>query len=245
LQGCKREAASVARVPALEIERRVAEALRGALSASIGQPWSASPTGQRKTSSNAPADLAAMRRSAVDNAADLRAAVERVVLSQTKIEIELAESAAGDDQNRILIIPWTPPSPYRRREIIHGEGDCLSATRPMKAKARAILIDAARDAHRWLDELTTNSNRTIESLAVREGKTERSIRMTLSLAFLSPALARAAVDGRLPRGFGAKRLLDLPLMWADQWTALGLTAPVQAYSNQHRLDRLMYFRDRL
>jgi site-specific DNA recombinase len=80
---------------------------------------------------------------------------------------------------------------------------------------------------------------------VREGKTERSIRMTLSLAFLSPALARAAVDGRLPRGFGAKRLLDLPLMWADQWTALGLTAPVQAYSNQHRLDRLMYFRDRL
>jgi hypothetical protein len=164
----------------------------------------------------------------VGNAANLRAAVERVVLSQTKIEIELAESAAGDDQNRILIIPWTPPSPHRRREIIHGEGDRLSATRPMKAKARAILIDALRDAHRWLDELTTNSNQSVESLAAREGRTERSIRTTLSLAFLSRALAQAAVDGRLPRGFGVKRLIDLPLIWADQCRALGLAAPAEA-----------------
>jgi hypothetical protein len=168
-----------------------------------------------------------MRPDVVCNAPNLRAAVERVVLSQTKIEIELAESAAGDDQNRILIIPWTPPSPYRRRQIIHSEGDRLSATRPMKAKARAILIDALRDAHRWLDELTTNSNQSVESLAAREGRTERSIRMTLSLAFLSPALAQAAVDGRLPWGFGVKRLMDLPLIWPDQWMALGL-APAEA-----------------
>ena len=39
-------------------------------------------------------------------------------------------------------------------------------------------IDALRDAYRWLDELTTDSNETIEALAAREGKTERSIRMT-------------------------------------------------------------------
>jgi hypothetical protein len=52
-----------------------------------------------------------MRRGVVDNVANLRAAVERVVISRTTIEIELAESATGDDQNRILIIPWTPPSP--------------------------------------------------------------------------------------------------------------------------------------
>ena len=44
-------------------------------------------------------------------------------MSRTTIEIELAEGMASDDQNRILIIPWTPPSPHRRREIIQGEGD--------------------------------------------------------------------------------------------------------------------------
>jgi hypothetical protein len=31
--------------------------------------------------------------------------------------------------------------------------------------------------------------------------------MTISLAFLSPDLAKAAIDGRLPRGFGTKRMV--------------------------------------
>ena len=61
----------------------------------------------------------------------------------------------------------------------------------------------------------------IESLAAREGKTERSIRMTLSLAFLAPAIVKAAIDGRLPRGFGLKRLMDLPMAWPDQWRRSG------------------------
>jgi hypothetical protein len=134
----------------------------------------------------------------------------------------------ASDQNRILIVPWTPPSPYRRREIIQGEGEQPSAMRPMKTKARAILIGALRDADRWLEELMTSSGQTTEALAAREGKTERSIRMTLSLAFLSPALAQAAIDGRLPRGFGVKRLIGLPMAWSDQWSTLGLKAPAQA-----------------
>ena len=72
-----------------------------------------------------------------------------------------------------------------------------------------------------------DSSRTIESIATREKKTERSIRMTLSLAFLSPVLIKAAIEGRLSRGFGVKRLTDLPMGWSDQWSALGLTAPAQ------------------
>ena len=95
----------------------------------------------------------------------------------------------------------------------------------MRTEARAVLTDALRDAHRWLDELTTSPNQTIELLAAREGKTERWIRRTISLAFLSPALVKAAIEGRLPRGFGVKRLMDLPMAWPDQWSALGLRAP--------------------
>ena len=92
----------------------------------------------------------------------------------------------------------------------------------MRTKARGILTDALRDAHRWLDELTTSPNLNIKSLAAREGKTERWIRRTISLAFLCPALVKAAIDGRLPRGFGVKRLMDLPMAWPEQWAALGL-----------------------
>jgi DNA invertase Pin-like site-specific DNA recombinase len=49
--------------------------------------------------------------------------------------------------------------------------------------------------------------------------------MALSLSFLSPVLVKAAIEGRLSRGFGVKRLMDLPMAWSDQWSALGLKAP--------------------
>jgi site-specific DNA recombinase len=51
--------------------------------------------------------------------------------------------------------------------------------------------------------------------------------MTLSLAFLAPAIVTAAVEGRLPRGFGLKRLVDLTIAWPDQWRTLGLQSPAQ------------------
>jgi site-specific DNA recombinase len=151
LQGRKHEAGSFARVPALEIERQVAEAVRAASPASNRQ--GRQELHQPKASGRgASTDFPAVRPS--DDDATLRAAIERVVMSRTTIEIELAEGVASDDQNRILIIPWTPPSPHRRREIIQGEGDRPSATRPMRTEARAVLTDALRDAHLWLDELT-------------------------------------------------------------------------------------------
>src|SRR5271166_3539096 len=87
----------------------------------------------------------------------------------------------------------------------------------MRTKARDGFIKALRDAHRWLDELLVDPTQTIESLAIREGKSERSIRMTLSLAFICPVLAEAAMGGRLPRGFCIKRLTDLPMLWSEQW----------------------------
>ncbi len=52
----------------------------------------------------------------------------------------------------------------------------------------------------------TDGASLVEALAVREDKSERSIRMTLSLAFISPVLAKAAMEGRLPRGFSVNRL---------------------------------------
>ncbi len=62
-------------------------------------------------------------------------------------------------------------------------------------------------------------------LAKREKRTERSIRMMLSLALLDPAIIKAATDGRLPRGYGVSRLVDLPMAFVDQWSALGLVHP--------------------
>ena len=77
-------------------------------------------------------------------------------------------------------------------------------------------------ARLWLNELITGVIPDIGALAARERKSERSVRMTLSLAFLDPALVKAAAQGRLPRGYGVSRLVDLPANFEDQWRALGL-----------------------
>jgi hypothetical protein len=39
----------------------------------------------------------------------------------------------------------------------------------------------------------------------------RHVNMTLSLTFLSPALTKAAVEGRLPRGIGLERCANFLL----------------------------------
>jgi len=230
LQGRREDAGCVVRVSAMELERRVIDAVRGT-----------APTDPRERSiemriirgasdnPGATINSAAVGSSpgVLDPSTDLRAAVERVTIRRTTLEIQLAEGVAEDASGRILVIPWTPPSPYRRREIIQGEGGRSAAVRPMRAEARALLIDALRDAYCWQDELIRDASRTIESIAAREQKTERSIRMTLSLSFLSPAIVKAAIEGRLSRGFGVKRLMDLPMGWSDQWSAVGLKAPAQ------------------
>jgi site-specific DNA recombinase len=90
-------------------------------------------------------------------------------------------------------------SPYQRREIVQGEP--RPSIRPMRVRARAVFVESLRNAHRWLDELIKDSHQTIEVIAAREHKSERSIRMTLSLAFVAPPIVAAAIEGRLPRGF--------------------------------------------
>jgi site-specific DNA recombinase len=159
---------------------------------------------------------------------DIRNLIDRVLIGRATIRLQLSEVAEENDSARILTLPWTRASPYRKREIIRGANDAKTHARPMPANARAILIEALGDANGWLTELLSDPRQTLESLASREGKTERSIRMTLSLAFLAPDIVKAAVEGRLPRGFGLKRLVDLPMAWPDQWCALALQTPARA-----------------
>jgi site-specific DNA recombinase len=142
--------------------------------------------------------------------ADIRNLIDRVVISHATIRIQLSELPEENDSARILTLPWTRPSPYRKRQIIQDANDAMTYARPMPANARDP-DRSPRDAHRWLDELLSDPRLTLESLASREGRTMCSIRMTLSLAFLAPEIVKAAVDGRLPRGFGLKRLVDLPM----------------------------------
>ena len=95
----------------------------------------------------------------------------------------------------------------------------------MEAEERNRLTLGIATARSWLDGLVKGAISDIAELAARHNRSERSIRQTLSLAFLDPALIDAACSGTLPRGYGVTRLMDLPPRFADQWRALGLQRP--------------------
>jgi DNA invertase Pin-like site-specific DNA recombinase len=198
LQGRKQEAGSIPRVSAPEVERAVLDALR--------------------------AEIADER----PNDANIWAGVERVTIGQAGLLIRLTDQVAEDQGDRTISLPWTPTPSRRRREILQGEGATQADIRPMRIEARRVFSDAYGRARLWLDRLVADPEVSIASIATRERRTERSIRQTLSIAFLDPALVTAAMEGRLPRGFGLTRLIDLPLCWSEQWPALGLAAPTRS-----------------
>ena len=118
-------------------------------------------------------------------------------------------------------LPWSHHRNTRRREIFVPQTSAPTL-RPMKREDRARILTAVATGRSWLDDLISGRTKTTQTMATRERCSERSVRMTLSLAHLSPAIVRAIVDGRLPRGIGIRHLADLPASWAEQHRAIGL-----------------------
>jgi site-specific DNA recombinase len=181
LKGRKQDAGSITRVPAAEIEKQVLAAVRSAGSFH-DRPIKMS-TAASVVALSAEGKLIEPRLDGA-NYDRLHDAIERVTVRKREIEIRLNDTLVADGQSRTLFIPWKPPPPYRRREIIQGE-DEPSRRFDRCGSRRGVVLAALRNAHRWLDQLMSDPDQTIESLAAREGKSERSIRMTLSLAFVA------------------------------------------------------------
>ena len=121
-----------------------------------------------------------------------------------------------------VVVPFVAIPQKRHRSIIMPEG--VSGTvRPIAHQEQQNLLRSIAQGRAWLKMIMAGT--TTHDLAARHGKTERTIRLTVSLAFLDPKLVQAAVQGRLPRGVNATRLSDAPAGWRDQWAAIGLSRP--------------------
>ena len=215
-QGRKDEAGSVPRVAAEAVERIVLDAI-----ATLPRPrrLDSRSTPQSKIGPNPAPDT-----DASGDAEILGATVDRVVLGSRSIEIRLREDHSLEPNS--IIIPWTPKTFRRKREVMQPSSDGANGARPIRAEARTKLLFAISKARRWLDEIASEKGADIEAIATRECISERSARMGLSLAFLAPDIVQAAVDGTLARGFGVTRLMDMPASWADQRRAAGI-APIR------------------
>jgi site-specific DNA recombinase len=203
-QGRKSEAGSVPRVAANEIENHVCDALK-----SIGKPIS--PIDGREVAEKA--------------SEALREIVDRVTVSTNEITIELSD--AGDEPADPIRILWTPPRRTRHHGLIRNGQDeaahiASGVRRSIKGDVRARIIVAIARARVWLDQLVSSEVPNIEAIARREHRSERSVRMALSLAFLASDIIEAAVKGTLAPGIALADLTDLPLDWAEQRESLGL-----------------------
>jgi hypothetical protein len=105
-----------------------------------------------------------------------------------------------------------PPAAASARSSAHPLKDRSAG--PCGARAR--LLEAIAKARLWLDGLIAGTFASTAEIALHERCSERAVRITLSLAFLAPAIVRAAVESRLPYGLTASSFSELPILWEEQ-----------------------------
>lgn len=188
LQNEKPNAGSLRRVPAPLLERIVAEAVRKRLKPLVEEG------GQWH---KAPERL------------PLRTLIERVVLSREVIEILVRQS----DPNRILI---------RGVFVRHGRGlafqELDSGRMPAKSRPSMAVVKAICRAHHWRRMFETGQIRSYYELARKEGMNPGHVRRVMQLAFLSPTLVEAILNGPPLKVGGVVELVSmkLPASWELQ-----------------------------
>jgi site-specific DNA recombinase len=93
----------------------------------------------------------------------------------------------------------------------------------MKPENRDALLAAIAKARRWIDEMRLGRIGSFTEIATREAQGERHIRLLAPLAFLSPHIIAAIVDGTAPADLTVTGLAKaLPYSWAEQERRIGL-----------------------
>ena len=97
--------------------------------------------------------------------------IDRVVIGRATIRIQLSEVSEENDSARILTLPWTAPSPYRKREIIQGANDAKTYARPMALSHQPFLLlttcPTARLGFNKFNGLASRQNAAREPLLAR------------------------------------------------------------------------------
>jgi hypothetical protein len=200
-QGRKRQAGSVARVSAAAIEAAVTNALNAS-----------GATAEAETRDEGPRDAVA---------ALIERQLERVTIHKDRLELRVWSS--DGTASGTIAVPWSTSSPTRKRQIILPQSEDFDFQRPIRSESRARLLEGIARGRYWLGQLISGEVRDNREIAQREDCSDRSVRMTLSLAFVSPAIIKSAIEGGLPRGLGVAALTDLPSHWDRQKSMISWT----------------------
>src|SRR5438445_8532638 len=219
------------RLAAREIEEVVIRILADALTspARLVERFRASgmPGDQlRRLLSRAVRMAAVLAGSAGERAKLVRELVEKIIVDEKTIIIKLQRgallggdvpsSASADGCDNAIEV--TAAVAFTRRG---GETKLVLpglAQQNHSSRCDPALIKAISRGRAWFEELATGRARSLQQLAKHDGISRRYIRRLVGLAFLSPQLVEAILQGGQPVELTATRLteLDLPLDWIEQ-----------------------------
>jgi DNA invertase Pin-like site-specific DNA recombinase len=212
MQKRKAEAGSIPRVPAPEIEKLVLDSVRRHF-ASTGEAGHPTAMAER--------DL-------------IERHVERVIIKPQALEVCLVPTSEASVQTEepgpndpapgqlpmtTMTLAWAAPSFAAVKGIVHAP----SARPELKPESRDALLTAIAKARRWIDEIRLGRIASFAEIAKREGQGERHIRLLTPLAFVSPRIIAAIVDGSAPADLTVTGLARaLPYSWAEQERSIRL-----------------------
>ncbi|MGA7863102.1 MAG: recombinase family protein, partial [Stellaceae bacterium] len=219
------------RLAATEIEEAVIRVLIDALTrpASLVERFGAvsMPSDQiRKVLSRAARMAAALSGSPGERAKLVRELVEKIMVDEKAIIIKLRRglllgedvSSSASDPANDRAVELTAAVAFKHRGIETRLVLPGLAQQDRSSRCDPALIKAIARGRAWFEELATGRARSLQELAKRDGISRRYIRRLIGLAFLSPELIGAILQGRQPVALTATRLteLDLPLDWTEQ-----------------------------
>jgi site-specific DNA recombinase len=158
--------------------------------------------------------LAAHQQQGFDGAPLHVRQIHRVVVARGQLLIQIAGIPDQDSPAQEIRIPWsnkaTDTATLMQRESASYEA------------RNASLIQSIVRAHAWIRHLHEGRYVSIEALAEANRVHPKVVRQALRLAFLSPDVTSAIIDGRQPSGLSLAQIPKLlPLQWTEHRRLLG------------------------
>jgi recombinase len=141
--------------------------------------------------------------------------MERVVVARNELTIYLAPvgDPTDNDATMQIRIPRAVKASNPAASVDYGEN--------VGARNEGLVQSIVR-AHAWNQALLTGAHASVEKLAEANGLHPKVVRQALRLAFLSPEVTSAILNGGQPSGLSLARIPKLlALQWTDHRRLLG------------------------
>jgi site-specific DNA recombinase len=185
IQGRRRQAGTVRRVPAAEMEDLVLRVVR------------------QNLANYDPKNILSDENAVI-------AHVDKITVKREAIEIKLLETEAtskntspgkpaskeaASASSSTITVPWTAPAFVAVKGIVHAPS---TSDPTLNVDARDSLLGAIAKARRWIDDITSGRVKSFDDIATKEKKVERHIRLLAPLAFVAPSIAQSIIEGTAP-----------------------------------------------